>query len=202
MTPDSLRRLRLLLWGVVVVAFAGLGYLVSQMQMPLGSPQQAAIGGPFDMVDHNGRTVSEKTYLGRPMAIFFGFTYCPDICPTTLSRLSALLDKLPPEDANRIQVILVSVDPERDTPEALKAYLSAFDARFIGLTGTPQQLSRFARAYRAFYEKVPDASGGYTMNHSAGVYLFDVSGQFSSILSSDTADTVATSKLSELAQAQ
>jgi protein SCO1/2 len=199
MTIRPLRTLRLALWSLVLAAFAGLGYLVLKMPFPLDAPAKIEIGGAFDMVDQSGRPVSEKTYLGKPMAIFFGFTYCPDICPTTLARLSALLGKLPVEDAARIQVILVSVDPERDTPDSLKTYLSAFDERFIGLTGTPQQLAQFAKTYRAFYEKVPDATGGYTMNHSAGVYLFDASGGFSTILSSDMDDTTALGKLAQLA---
>lgn len=198
MTTSSLRNLRSVLWGIVLIAFLGLGYLVLQLQFPLGAPPKAQVGGPFDMVDQNGRPVSEKTYLGKSLAIFFGFTYCPDICPTTLSRLSRLLGKLPPSDADKIQVILVTVDPERDTPEALKAYLSAFDERFIGLTGTGQQLSQFAKSYRAYYEKVPDATGGYSMNHSSGVYLFDASGTFFSLLSSDADDEAAVAKLTEL----
>jgi protein SCO1/2 len=200
MASNHLRKFRITLWACVLIAFTGLGYLVIQMPFPLGSTKSSSVGGPFDMVDQNGQPVSEKTYLGRPMALFFGFTYCPDICPTTLARLSALLGKLPPDTANKIQVILVSVDPERDTPEALKAYLSAFDERFIGLTGTAKQLSQFAKSYRAFYEKVSDATGGYTMNHSAGVYLFDASGNFFGILSSDTDDAAAVSKLSELVE--
>lgn len=197
MKSSPLKSLRLLLWSTVLIALAGLSYLVLQMPMPFGSPPRVQIGGPFEMVDQNGQPVSDKTYFGKPMAIFFGFTYCPDICPTTLSRLSGLLDKLPPGDASKIQVILVSVDPERDTAETLKTYLGAFDERFIGLTGTGQQLSQFAKAYKAFYEKVPDPTGGYTMNHTAGIYLFDASGSFFGLLPSN--DDAAKSTLSELA---
>lgn len=131
------------------------------------------------------------------MAMFFGFTYCPDVCPTTLSRLSALMEKLD-SDADKLQLVLVSVDPERDTPPVLKEYLRAFDPRFVGLSGTSEQLAAMAKNYRIFYEKVPDASGGYTMNHSAGIYLFDAAGQFTSTIDREESDEVAIAKLKRL----
>jgi len=155
------------------------------------------IGGPFAMTDHNGRAVTEKDYASKAKAIFFGFTYCPDVCPTTLARLTVLMEELGP-DAEKLQVILVSVDPERDTPDVLKSYLEAFDPRFVGLTGTPDQLAAFARNYRIFYEKVPDSSGGYTMNHSAGVFLFGKSGEFQGTIDREETDKVALEKLNLL----
>jgi protein SCO1/2 len=152
------------------------------------------IGGPYSMMSHNGETVSEKTFSGKPVAMFFGFTYCPDICPTTLARLAALLTEMGP-DADKLQVILVSVDPERDTPEVLKSYLSAFNPRFVGLTGTTAQLAAFAKNYRFYYRKVPLEDGGYTVDHSAGVYLFKATGEFQGTLDAHEADEVALEKL-------
>lgn len=194
-----MRMLRYVLWGLVAVALAGVAaFYIAQAPMEAGKAATAVkIGGPFAMTNQDGEPVTEKTYAGRPLAIFFGFTYCPDICPTTLARLSALAAKLGP-DALRLQVILVSVDPERDTPKVLKDYMASFDPKFVALTGTPEQLARFAKAYRAFYEKVPDASGGYTMNHSAGVYLFNSDGEFAGTLDAHETDEVALAKLRRL----
>lgn len=194
-----MRMLRYVLWALVAVALAGVAaFYIVQTPMEDGNAVSAVkIGGPFSMTDQNGEAVTEKTYAGRPLAIFFGFTYCPDICPTTLARLSALAGKLGP-DALRLQVILVSVDPERDTPKVLKDYMASFDPKFVALTGTPEQLARFAKTYRVFYEKVPDASGGYTMNHSAGVYLFNSDGEFTGTLDAHETDEVALAKLRRL----
>jgi protein SCO1 len=193
---SSVKKLRIVLWTFAIMAIlvAGVGiYLDSK---PKDDQLVAAfkIGGPFSMTDHNGQAVTEKNYAGKALAVFFGFTYCPDVCPTTLSRLSSLMDTLGP-DAKKIQVILVSVDPERDTPAVLKAYISAFDPRFVGLTGTPDQLANFAKSYRAFYEKVPAANGEYTMNHSAGVFLFDGRGVFQSTLDTHEKTDVVIKKL-------
>jgi len=155
------------------------------------------ISGPFAMTDHNGRPVTEKDFAGKAKAIFAGFTHCPDVCPTTLARLSGLMQKLG-SDADKLKIVLVSVDPERDTPEVLKVYLAAFDPRFVGLTGSPEQLGVFAKTFRIFYEKVPDSSGGYTMNHSAGVLLFRKSGEFQGTIDREESDKVALEKLKML----
>jgi protein SCO1/2 len=137
----------------------------------------AQIGGPFQLVDMNGRTVTEKTLLGRPTAIFFGFTYCPEVCPTTMAEVTAWLKALGP-DADKLNVVFVSVDPERDTPEQLKLYLSNFDPRIQGFTGTPETIARTAKAYRVYYQKVATDGGGYTLDHSSAIYLFDAWGRF------------------------
>lgn len=139
----------------LIVVIMTLGFAVFGVELfiswynaqPTESPE-VEIGGEFIMVNHNGQTVTNKDFEGKPMVVFFGFTYCPDICPTTLSRLSSLLDKLGP-DAEKINVLLVSVDPERDTPEALGQYLQSFHKRITGLTGTLDQLAAFAKNYKA-----------------------------------------------------
>lgn len=135
------------------------------------------IGGPFNLVDMNGKPVTEKSLLGKPTAIFFGFTYCPEVCPTTLTDLTVWLKMLGP-DADKLNVVFVSVDPERDTPEQLRLYLSNFDPRIQGFTGTPDAVAKAAKAYRVYYQKVPQDGGGYTIDHSSSVYLFDAQGQF------------------------
>ena len=135
------------------------------------------IGGPFQLVDMNGRPVTEKTLLGKPTAIFFGFTYCPEVCPTTMAEMTAWLKALGSE-ADKLNVVFVSVDPERDTPEQLKLYLSNFDHRIQGFTGTPENIARTAKAYRVYYQKVATDGGGYTLDHSSAIYLFDAQGRF------------------------
>ncbi|MEO0809570.1 MAG: SCO family protein [Pseudomonadota bacterium] len=140
---------------------------------------KAAIGGQFEMTDHRGRTVTEKTFQGDYLLVFFGFTYCPDICPAALQNVSAMLERLGAK-AEDITPLFVSVDPERDTPEVLKVYLSHFDSRIIGLTGTSEQVEEIVKTYRAYARKVKTGSGpdDYTMDHSAFIYFMDKKGEF------------------------
>ena len=139
---------------------------------------QPDIGGPFQLVDQSGETVDESILQGRWSAVFFGFTWCPDYCPTTLQMLAGAKARLG-ERADDLQIIFISVDPERDTPEALASYLSsdAFPDGVIGLTGTPAQVAAAADAYRAFYEKVGEGDA-YLMNHSLSIYLMNPQGEF------------------------
>lgn len=154
------------------------------------------IGGPFTMLDQDGRNISKQDFDQTAIALFAGFTHCPDVCPTTLLRLSNLLQQLG-ADAEKIRVVLVSVDPERDTPEVLKSYLAAFEGDFTGITGTPEQLKAFAKAYRLFYEKSGTGSD-YTMNHTAGVFLFKKGGAFQGTLDQHEPDDMALRKLKML----
>lgn len=139
---------------------------------------QADVGGPFQLVDQNGRAVDESLLQGKWSLVFFGFTYCPDYCPTTLAALDATQQRLG-DRARDLQIVFISVDPERDTPQALKDYLSSdgFPEGVIGLTGTPAQVKAAADAYRAYYQKVGEGEG-YTMNHSLTVYLMGPDGRF------------------------
>jgi len=141
------------------------------------SRSSVQIGGPFNLIDTNGKPVTEKSLLGKPTAIFFGFTYCPEVCPTTLADITAWLTTLGP-DADKLNVVFVSVDPERDTPKQLKLYLSNFDTRIQGFTGTPEAIAKTAKEYRVYYQKVPQDGGAYTIDHSSAIYLFDAKGQF------------------------
>ena len=142
------------------------------------STGQAQVGGPFQLVDQEGRPVDESLLEGKWSLVFFGFTYCPDYCPTTLAALDATKQRLG-DKAKDLQIVFISVDPERDTPQALKDYLSSdgFPEGVIGLTGTPEQVRAAADAYRAYYQKVGEGEG-YTMNHSLTVYLMGPDGQF------------------------
>src|SRR4029079_5349745 len=140
-------------------------------------PAIAAVGGPFQLVDQDGKTVSDADMKGRPFLVFFGYTHCPDVCPTTLFEMSQMLHALGP-DADRIGALFITVDPERDTPAVIKDYLSSFDPHLVGLTGDPATIAAVAKAYRVYFKKVPLDQGGYTMDHTAIVYLMDKTGRF------------------------
>ena len=140
-------------------------------------PQIAAVGGPFRLVNQDGQTVTDQDYKGRPFLVFFGFTHCPEVCPTTLFEVSEIIRNLGP-DGDRVRAIFITIDPERDTPTAMKEYLSSFDPRLSGLTGDLDAIAAVAKSYRAFYRKVPLDQGGYTMDHTAIVYLMDKQGRF------------------------
>jgi protein SCO1/2 len=138
---------------------------------------QSAVGGPFRLVDQDGKTITDENLKGRPFLVFFGFTHCPEVCPTALFEISEIFNKLGP-DAEKVNALFVTVDPERDTPEKLKEYLSSFNPRLIGVGGDADALAAVAKAYRVYYKKVPLKDGDYTMDHTAIVYLMDRSGQF------------------------
>jgi protein SCO1/2 len=142
-------------------------------------PQIAAIGGPFRLIDQNGRAVTEQDLKGRPFLVFFGFTHCPDVCPTALFEVSEIFRALGAEaGAKDIRALFVTVDPERDTPSVLKDYLSSFDPRVIGVTGDVAAIAAVEKSYRVYAKKVPLDGGGYTMDHTALVYLMDKTGRF------------------------
>ena len=143
-------------------------------------PQVAAIGGPFSLTDQNGNTVTADTLKGKPFLVFFGFTHCPDVCPTALFEMSEVLKALGP-DADRVRAVFVTVDPERDKPKVLKDYLSSFDPHLSALTGDPEAIAAMSKSYRVYSKKVPLADGGYTMDHTAIVYLMDKDGRFVSL---------------------
>jgi protein SCO1/2 len=161
----------------------GLGVLALAVVLSLTSMQTgtAAVGGPFSLVDQDGRTITEKDVTGRPHLVFFGFTHCPDVCPTTLFRISEVL-KATGEKGRNLQALFISVDPERDRPDVLKEYLSSFDERVRGLTGDPAAVEAAVKAYRAYARKVPTKDGDYTMEHTAYVYLMDRRNRFVSTL--------------------
>jgi protein SCO1/2 len=142
-----------------------------------GAIQAAAIGGPFHLIDQDGQSFSDEDLKGKTFLVFFGFTHCPDVCPTTLFEMSEIMRNLGPQ-ADRTAALFISVDPERDTPEAMKEYLSSFDPHVRGLTGNSAALAAVAKAYRVYYKRVPLDGGDYTMDHTAIVYLMDRDGRF------------------------
>jgi protein SCO1/2 len=176
----NVRTTRILL---ILSAFAA-GLLVSLLAIflviggsnPITQPRMT-IGGPFKLLDQDGRQITDADLDGRPSLVFFGFTHCPDICPTTLFDMSEILKQLGP-DAGKVNALFVTVDPERDTPEKLKEYLSSFDPHLKGLTGDAAAVADMLRAYRVYAKKVPLDGGGYTMDHTALVYLMDKDGRF------------------------
>jgi protein SCO1 len=158
-----------LCFGLVLIVSGRLSAPVAQ--------QIAAIGGPFKLVDQNGQIVTDQDLKGRPFLVFFGFTHCPDVCPTTLFEVSEILRALGP-DADRTRALFITVDPERDTPAVMKDYLSSFDPHLSGLTGNAAEIAAVAKVYRVYFKKVPLDQGGYTMDHTAIVYLMDRDGRF------------------------
>lgn len=140
---------------------------------------EALVGGPFELVNGSGETVTEADFAGQYMLIYFGFTFCPDVCPTELSRISTAMEDLGTE-ADKVTPIFITIDPERDTPEAVGAYVDHFHPRMVGLTGTPDQIKQVAGEYRVYYKKVKDESSSaeYTMDHTSIIYLMGPDGKF------------------------
>ena len=182
-------RLQIIALYILAAVGAVLAYLA--WTMPIASlvkDQEArgdnileSLGKPMDerfrLVDHLGRNVGPETFAGKVRLVFFGFTHCPDVCPTGLSLMSQLLEELGP-DSKDVQALFISVDPERDTVPVLKDYISAFAGGILGLTGTPAQVEEATKAFNAYFKKVPQPSGGYTVDHTASVYLLDRDGNF------------------------
>ncbi|WP_308462297.1 SCO family protein [Sphingomonas citri] len=170
-----------------------------------GNSQAAATanpgpGGPFTLVDTKGQTVTDQTLKGKPYAIFFGFTRCPDVCPTTMSRM-ALLHKRLGSDAEKMNVVFVSVDPEHDKREDIASFLSMFDAPVIGLTGDPAELERMEKSFKVYVERVPLPNGDYTIDHTARILLFDRDGQFVDTMDAKEPETQAVERLRKLIRA-
>jgi protein SCO1/2 len=142
-----------------------------------GTLLASAIGGPFHLVDQNGKTVTDADLKGKWSLVYFGYTHCPDACPTALNDIALALDQLGPQ-RSAVRPVFITVDPERDTPEALKAYVTSFDAPILALTGSPEEIAQAARGYRVYYAKHPEAGGDYSMDHSSVIYVMDPEGRF------------------------
>jgi protein SCO1/2 len=141
--------------------------------------KQSGIGGPFTLTNQDGKTVTSDSLKGKPTLIYFGFTYCPDVCPTSLLLMETAMEKIGGDAAKKVNLVFITVDPERDTPAVMKGYVPNFGPTFEGLTGTPDQIAQVARAYRVYYQKVPGKDGApYLMDHSSIVYLLDRNGRF------------------------
>ena len=160
----------------LVLFFTAILLVTGYAPSPVGQAV-AAVGGPFQLTDQSGKAVTDADMKGKPFLVFFGFTHCPDICPTTLFDMSQLMKELGP-DADRAGALFITVDPDRDTPKVMKDYLSNFDPHVRGLTGDPTAINAAIRAYRVYAKKVPLENGDYTMDHTALVYLMDKNGHF------------------------
>jgi protein SCO1 len=164
-------------FGLGLALCVGLVLLMSGRFSDAPAFQGATVGGPIQLTDQNGQPFSDQSLRGKPFLVFFGFTHCPDVCPTALFEVSEIMRRLGP-DAARAAALFISVDPERDTPAVLKEYLSSFDPNLQALTGDPAAIAAVAKAYRVYYKKVPLEGEDYTLDHTALVYLMDKQGRF------------------------
>jgi cytochrome oxidase Cu insertion factor (SCO1/SenC/PrrC family) len=179
-----LRNIRWLSYGLIAAILLAGGVFIAVRphggieSTGVGVPGGVSVGGPFALTDQHGAAVTDASYRGRWMLVYFGYTFCPDVCPTELQTIAGALDKLGPQ-ADRIAPLFVTVDPERDTAAALADYVKLFDDRIVGLTGTPDQIAAVARAYRVYYAKAtPKNSSTYLMDHSSFMYLMGPDGKF------------------------
>jgi protein SCO1/2 len=203
-TPFLRRRVGLL---AVVVVLGAIVFAAVQLQRQASAPGEAAktaaapaVGGPFTLVDQNGRTVTEVDFAGKFMLIYFGYTYCPDVCPTALTDMGAAIDALGP-DGNKVTPVFITVDPERDTSENLKEYVGFFHPRLVGLTGTPAQVTAAAKAYRVYYAKGPAAKSDaldYLMDHTSIIYLMGPDGKMKANFSHRTGVEAMAKRIKEL----
>lgn len=160
------------MFGVVAVLMA-----VAIVMMPGKGQPRTDVGGAFSLVDQNGKPFTDNDLLGKPSLVFFGFTHCPDVCPTTLYEITQLYEALGAK-GDKVRAVFVTVDPERDTPDLMKLYLSSFDPRIIGLSGPGGAIESIMKSYRVFARKIPGENGSYTMDHTAMVYLMDGKGRY------------------------
>jgi protein SCO1/2 len=197
----NLSRLRLALWVLVGLVAAGLVVVLweqSEEEQGVSQTSMATIGGPFTLIASTGKPFSSTALNGKPAAVFFGFTHCPDVCPTTIARLTKLRRELGKGD-DALSIVFISVDPERDTPAEVDSYMKLYDTPVIGLTGTPAQIEQVKKQFGIYSRKVPQPGGGYSVDHTAAVILLDRNGQFTSTLSPEEGDRVALDKLRRIA---
>jgi protein SCO1 len=177
-----------------VVAWLSLGGESGRKALDLA---RVNLGGPFELVRADGSTITDKDISGAPHAMFFGFTHCPEICPTTLFEAAGWLQKLGP-DGDRLKVYFITVDPERDTPDVLKDYVSSFDPRITGITGAPDRIAKMLADYRVYAKRVDLDGGDYTMDHTATVYLMRADGSFAGTIAYGENPDTALEKLRNL----
>lgn len=181
----------------MIAAAVGLTAAVALAVALAEAPQRArpaAIGGPFTLVDDLGSTVTEASLLGKPSVIYFGYTFCPEICPTTLTDLTHWMRDLGP-DADRLNYVFITIDPQRDNVKLMHDYVSSFDPRLRGFTGTPEQVAAAAKAFRVYYRRIPTSDGGYEMDHSTFIYLMGPDGKFVTLVNYGEKDAFALKKL-------
>ena len=198
-TPPRFAIVAIVFAGVLVIA-AGVLLALALRETPRGAAGTAlasAIGGPFQLIDQNGKPFSDADLKGKWHLIFFGYTHCPDACPTALNEMSLALDRLGMK-RDEVGVVFITVDPERDTPDALKSYVQSFDAPIVALTGSPEAVAQAAKAYRVFYAKHPRPDGDYDMDHSAVIYVMNPEGRFTATFTPDSSADAIVQRLQKL----
>ena len=196
----SLWRMRIALWVLVGLVAAGVIVLLwksAEPQQGVVQTSMATIGGPFTLTASSGKPFSSAELNGKPAAVFFGFTHCPDVCPTTIARLTKLRRELGKGD-DALSIVFISVDPERDTPAEVDNYMKLYDSPVIGLTGTPAQIEQVKKQFGIYSRKVEQPGGSYSVDHTATVILLDRNGQFSATLSPEEGNQVALDKLKRI----
>ncbi|WP_336068020.1 SCO family protein [Nitratireductor rhodophyticola] len=188
--------MRSILIGILAVMAVGVGLLTFQWYQKQSSGE--AFGVPFELVDQDGNPITEAAFRGGPRVVFFGFTHCPEVCPTTLFELDGYLEELGDEAAD-IKPYFVSIDPERDTPEVMKTYLSNFSDRITGITGDPEKVAAMAKGFSIYVRKVELEDGDYTMDHTASILLLDSDGDFFGTIAYEENSETAIAKLKRLA---
>jgi protein SCO1/2 len=198
-TPPRYALLAIAFAGLLVVA-AGVLLALAMRETPRGAAGTAlasAIGGPFHLIDQNGKPVSDADLKGKWQLVFFGYTHCPDTCPTALNEIALALDQLGVK-RGEVEIVFITVDPERDTPDVLKSYVQSFDAPIIALTGSPDAVAQAAKAYRVFYAKHPRGDGDYDMDHSAVIYVMNPEGRFTATFTPDSSADAIVQRLQKL----
>ena len=188
------------LLGGLLILGAGAFLVLSLHETPRGAAGTllaSAIGGPFRLVDQNGKTVTDADLKGKWSLVYFGYTHCPDACPTALNDIAIALDELGPQ-RTAVRPVFVTVDPERDTPEVLKSYVTAFDAPILALSGTPEEIAQAAKGYRVYYAKHPEAGGDYSMDHSSVIYVMDPEGRFTASFTQENSPEEIAERLKKL----
>ncbi|WP_406872154.1 SCO family protein [Aminobacter sp. P9b] len=188
--------MRTILAGILILMAAGVGWLTFDWYSSKNSAQ--AFGAPFVLVDQKGAEITEAAFRGQPSAVFFGFTHCPEVCPTTLFELDGLLKQMGDEGKN-IRAYFVSVDPERDTPEVMNSYVTNVSDRITGITGDPAKIAAMSKSFGIYSKKVETEGGDYTMDHTASVLLLDSKGDFFGTIAYEENPETALAKLKRLA---
>lgn len=189
--------MRSILVGILVLMAAGIGWLTFDWYR--GHYGGEPFGAPFALTDQNGEPITEAAFRGHPSVVFFGFTHCPEVCPTTLFELSGWLKTIG-DDGKNLRAYFVSVDPERDTPDVMKTYVSNFSDRILGISGDPEKVHAMAKAFGIFSKKVETSDGDYTMDHTASVLLLNSSGDFAGTIAYGENEKNAIAKLKRLAE--
>ncbi len=196
-----MKTLRIVLWAAVAVVAASLGWISYQMTTNKEQIAAGPFGVPFELVSQTGQPITQAAFTGKPTALFFGFTHCPEVCPTTLFELNGWLEKVDP-DGTKLQAYFISVDPERDTPEVLGQYVSNVSKRIIGISGPPEKVMEMVKGFRVYAKKVPldekQPDGDYTMDHTASVFLLDSEGKFTGTIAYEENPETAVKKLENL----